>query len=85
MVLAMRRCEIVGVRDGPPGWGTTALISCSMSMVTRPLELTRGMTFRITPVSRKRIELTMGAFGTSIAAVCCVDTGTSSPTLSRAG
>ena len=47
-------------RRGRPSDLTTALISCSMSMVTRPVELTRGITLRITPVSRNRIELTIG-------------------------
>jgi len=43
-------------------------------VLTRPLELTRGITFKITPVSRKRMMLTIGAFGSSMAEVCYVDT-----------
>ena len=34
------------------GWSLTLLTSWDTSSSTRPLEFTRGVTFRITPVSR---------------------------------
>src|SRR5438067_1343893 len=60
----MLRCEIVGVfwvpeLLVPPELGTTAESSCESSMVTSPEEFTRGITCRITPVSRYSIELMM--------------------------
>src|SRR4029079_13526639 len=52
-------------------------------MVTRPVELTRGITLRMTPVSRYWIELTIDPVNSLWAD--CVVTGISSPTLRIAG
>ena len=56
--------------------GTTSLTSCRISMVTRPPALTRGVTLRITPVSRNSTELTMGAAGSVTLTAVWMGTGT---------
>jgi hypothetical protein len=45
------------------GASTTLLISCWICKITRPLAFTRGVTRRITPVSRYSMLLTTGASG----------------------
>ena len=62
----------------------TLLTSWTMSSVTRPPELTRGVTARMTPVSRYSIELTIGASAEIVLCDDCVEIGTWSPTCSVA-
>src|SRR6185369_1291192 len=54
----MRRVEMVGESMLDVWFGETSLTSCAMSRRTSPLLLTRGVTFRITPVSRYSTEFT---------------------------
>ena len=52
MELATLRSEIVGELICEEVVVETSLTSCEMSISTKPLSFTRGVTFRITPVSR---------------------------------
>src|SRR6476469_6794969 len=65
--------------------GTTADSSCEISMVTNPEGLTRGITCRITPVSRYSMEFMIGEPGDVVSCCSCVVIGTWSPTFMVAG
>ena len=83
-VVLTRRCWMVGESMPELVVRATFDTSCSMSSRTRPLSLTRGVTERITPVSRIWTVFTIGASGFITERAVWVTMGTSSPTCNTA-
>ena len=61
MVLSSLRCWMVGESMFEVVVSTASLTSCTTSRITSPPALTRGVTVRMTPVSRWSTSLTVGA------------------------
>src|SRR3989304_1343124 len=80
-VLSIWRCWIVGASIPEESVSTALLTSCLISMVTRPLLFTRGVTSSMTPVVLYWISFTVGAAGSILLTDCRDGMGISSPIL----
>ena len=86
MLLATRRLEIVGVRDcEPSACGTTEEMIWSRIHIDSPFCPTRGMIFKMTPVSRYCTWFKVGEFVPMLLCADWVVTGTWLPTSKVAG